>query len=225
MYRSTPPRTIVMSLIRKVGSALTISSSRAVARSHRMPPVQYMSTFLPESASLVFSSASHFGNSRLLRIFGSSSVAPPSGGAKWPIADSYAFRTSITTASGCLSSSWYSVASTCLADDAASAGARSPARPYATSSSVLRTVSALKRRDAGRPSVNLKSVWLKSSGFHARSASQKARRPAALPVSVQLRPSLAQRPRPQIECSLPKARKCFSAEEHSLSVHGGSTYW
>lgn len=100
MYRSTPPRTIVMSLIRKVGSALTISSSRAVARSHRMPPVQYMSTFLPESASLVFSSASHFGNSRLLRIFGSSSVAPPSGGAKWPIADSYAFRTSITTASG-----------------------------------------------------------------------------------------------------------------------------
>jgi hypothetical protein len=40
-------------------------------------------------------------DSREFRIFGSISSAPPSGGAKWPIADSYALRTSMITVSGC----------------------------------------------------------------------------------------------------------------------------
>lgn len=45
--------TMVMSSTLKLGSAFCIWSSSAVARSHRMPPVQYMSTFLPLRAALV----------------------------------------------------------------------------------------------------------------------------------------------------------------------------
>jgi hypothetical protein len=51
-------------------------------------PVQYMRTFLPCNFFCVRSSANHFGNSILLRICGSKSLAPPGGGAKLPMADS-----------------------------------------------------------------------------------------------------------------------------------------
>jgi len=40
-------RTMVISSTLKLGSAFCIWSSNAVARSHRIPPVQYMRTFLP----------------------------------------------------------------------------------------------------------------------------------------------------------------------------------
>ena len=59
----------------------------------------------------------HLGNSCELRIFGSRSSAPPGGGWKWPIADSYALRTSMITVFGSDISRWYSSASTCCEED------------------------------------------------------------------------------------------------------------
>mmetsp|Transcript_41579 Transcript_41579/g.97284 ORF Transcript_41579/g.97284 Transcript_41579/m.97284 type:complete len:204 (-) Transcript_41579:298-909(-) len=199
MYLSMPPRTITTPFVLKSSACCSIWPSRAVARSHRMPPVQYIITFLPRSLSRVSSELSHFGNSRLCRSFGSSSSAPPAGGAKWPMADSYALRTSMMTVLGCAIIWWYSIASTCRAELLASDGARSPPSPYATSSVVLRIVSALKPLAASIPSVSLKSVSLKRE-FHARRASQKARTPNGVPVSEQLSPSRAHRPRPLIAC-------------------------
>ena len=106
-----------------------MTSRSADARSQRMPPVQYMSTDLPASFWRVSGRLSHRGNSWLLRIFGSTSSAPPGGGTMRPISVSYWFRTSITTESGFSSAAWYASASRCTAEFVSRRGARSFARP------------------------------------------------------------------------------------------------
>lgn len=130
MYRSMPPRTITVSCTRNSPFEVRASaSSNADARSQRMPPVQYMSTCLPFRRACVSGALIHLGNSRLLRILGSMSSAPPGGGWKWPIALSYALRTSMMTASGLRISLWYSSASTCRAVLVAIAGVISDGSP------------------------------------------------------------------------------------------------
>ena len=71
-----------------------------------MPPVQCIVTFLPSSLARVSGAFSHFGNSCELRIFGSRSSAPPGGGSKWPMALSYALRTSMITVFFCSIIAW-----------------------------------------------------------------------------------------------------------------------
>eukprot|EP00982_Pelagococcus_subviridis_P005807 29835-Pelagococcus_subviridis.AAC.15 len=66
-------------------SARSICDNNAVARSHRMPPVQYIITFFPRSFSFVSGAFSHLGNSREFRIIGSRNSAPPGGGSMRPM--------------------------------------------------------------------------------------------------------------------------------------------
>ena len=63
---------------------------------------------------------------------------------------------------------WYASASTCFAAFCLRRGARSPPSPYATSSWVFFSVSALNLVDAGTPSVSLKSVSLNRAGSQSR---------------------------------------------------------
>jgi len=86
--------------------AHVMTSRSADARSHRMPPVQYMRTSRPASFSCVSGRLSQRGNSCELRILGSTSSAPPGGGTMRPISVSYWFRTSITTLPGFSSAAW-----------------------------------------------------------------------------------------------------------------------
>ena len=106
-----------------------------------------------------------------------------------------------------------------------SSGARSPPRPYATSSWVFLSVSALNLVSAGTPSVSLKSVSLNRSGSQSLKPWQNRRAPCAGAVRVQLTPSRAMRPRPVQSFSRAKrwnsAMACFCRR----ADHTGSTYW
>lgn len=66
--------------------------------------------------------------------------------------------------------------------------------------------------------------WL-CTMLHLRSAMQKARTSCGAPVSEQLSPSVAQRPRPLTRCVAPSAHTFLSASLCSAALHGGSTYW
>mmetsp|Transcript_3042 Transcript_3042/g.6099 ORF Transcript_3042/g.6099 Transcript_3042/m.6099 type:complete len:226 (-) Transcript_3042:176-853(-) len=211
------------------GVAAATSPSRADARSQRMPPVQYIITRFPLSSCCTSGLLSHPGKSWEFRIFGSMSLAPPGGGAKWPMADSYVLRTSTITVSTpsavevSLSMAWYSSASRCTDVLELSSGAFSPERPYPTSSSTLRKPNDLNPFARGNPSVSLKSVSSKIL-FQARNPRQKSRTACAVPLKVQLRPSGAQRPRPLMPCLFPKSVIAAIAPRCSFFVQRGSKY-
>eukprot|EP00959_Pyramimonas_sp_CCMP1952_P345012 7225574-Pyramimonas_sp.AAC.1 len=63
MYRSMPPLTMYTPSVWRSSPACCIWSNKAEALSHRIPPVQYIITFLPDSFALVSGALSHFGNS------------------------------------------------------------------------------------------------------------------------------------------------------------------
>lgn len=79
----------------------------------------------------------------------------------------------------------------------------------------------MKTCSFSKPSVILKSVSLKSSGFHSRRPLQNARTAAGGPVSVQLRPSAAQRPRPVTPHFRPRLMTCCdkTRAEHESRTH------
>ena len=74
-----------MPFVSSVSSARSICDNSAVARSQRIPPVQYIITRLFFNASFVSGLLSHLGNSHELRIIGSKNRAPPFGGSMRPI--------------------------------------------------------------------------------------------------------------------------------------------
>lgn len=77
----------------------TVATLTAGEKRHGEPRWRYIMTLLPASFCFVSGALSHLGNSCEFRILGSMSSAPPSGGLKWPMALSYALRTSMMTVS------------------------------------------------------------------------------------------------------------------------------